>query len=615
MDSNNQIQNVSEDFSQFMNSAVPSQNGGSSMWGNISHSAVQMPQQDAPYISLQSNAANSRGSLEESSLITVANSSYSGDSYLPNNGSNSTESFPPNRGGISFPSTMAHQQTSQEGQTYPVWSGIQVDQIPNSNFTPQLMNPVHQASVPLMNLKRPRYEMKQDDTLNAYSLQQPSSSQVPMQLNCHNSVAAARCNACPTSIASSTSSACNYPGHIGYSYSYEWKLMLSPIDDNNINYWKEFVEFYYSPVARRRWCFAKHANAGNGPFGIFNQATVDSWKCDFCGSKLEKGFEATYKVLPWLLQKNIEGGVIEELLYVDAPFEKPLPSGFMVLLFGRAVQESIYARSRVVHEGQLRIIFTQELKIISWEFCIQRHEDFISRRTIATQVLIYYFASWMAAAGNNIARSVKLSAVNDLGFSLPFARILQIRCFNNDSEALRRYGQQGGATSNSTPMQTPSSSNNNHQVANNIVTQTPNPNPKAKAAELQVTLYPTNQYQEQQAMKIQYGPFSARQLPPVDHQINDILASMRAEGTSAQTRNAAAGKGRLVCEPVTEETDYPEVVDKAKSKLLNYSSSSNSSAKVFADNCVVKREPESDDDSTSRARYQGNNGNWFYQHQ
>ncbi|KAL2902334.1 putative transcriptional regulator SLK2 [Bienertia sinuspersici] len=370
---------------------------GSSIWGNISHSAVQMPQQDAPYISLQSNTANSRGSLEESSLITVANSSYSGDSYLPNNGSNSTESFPSNRGGISFPSTMAHQQTSQEGQTYPVWSGIQVDQIPNSNFTPQLMNPVHQASVPLMNLKRPRYEMKQDDTLNAYSLQQPSSSQVPMQLNCHNSVAAARlyeqhlgrnqlqnqnqnqnplyypsqytCQMqrlpppqlppppqVPATTQDTLATLTLMSGSLCYRrLMYYMQSQNQRPADNNINYWKEFVEFYYSPVARRRWCFAKHANAGNGPFGIFNQATVLILFISFTCIIMTLA-EATYKVLPWLLQKNIEGGVIEELLYVDAPFEKPLPSGFMVLLFGRAVQESIYARSRVVHEGQLRII-------------------------------------------------------------------------------------------------------------------------------------------------------------------------------------------------------------------------------------------------------------------
>lgn len=42
-----------------------------------------------------------------------------------------------------------------------------------------------------------------------------------------------------------------------------------------------------------------------------------------------------------------------------------------------------------------------------------------------------------------------------------------------------------------------------------------------------------------------------------------------------------------------------------KGKGYNYSSSSNSSAKIFADNCVVKKEAVSDDDdSTSPTCYQ-----------
>lgn len=86
--------------------------------------------------------------------------------------------------------------------------------------------------------------------------------------------------------------------------------------------------------------------------------------------------------------------------------------------YSKAVQESIYEQLRVVHEGQLRIIFTPELKvnwevnltwiffvfifqfaflplsvpdhlqILSWEFCARRHEELLPRRLVAPQVNI-----------------------------------------------------------------------------------------------------------------------------------------------------------------------------------------------------------------------------------
>lgn len=59
-----------------------------------------------------------------------------------------------------------------------------------------------------------------------------------------------------------------------------------------------------------------------------------------------------------------DSGVIDdELLYLDLPIERKLPSGFMILWFGKAVTESIYKDFFAVHEGQLQVIFTQELKV------------------------------------------------------------------------------------------------------------------------------------------------------------------------------------------------------------------------------------------------------------
>ncbi|RVW85051.1 Transcriptional corepressor SEUSS [Vitis vinifera] len=41
---------------------------------------------------------------------------------------------------------------------------------------------------------------------------------------------------------------------------------------------------------------------------------------------------------------------------------------------------------RVVREGQLRIVFSPDLKICSWEFCARRHEELIPRRLLIPQV-------------------------------------------------------------------------------------------------------------------------------------------------------------------------------------------------------------------------------------
>lgn len=57
-----------------------------------------------------------------------------------------------------------------------------------------------------------------------------------------------------------------------------------------------------------------------------------------------------------------------------------------MLVFRKAVQESVYKDFRVVHEGQLRVIFTQELKIISWKFCGKRDEEMIPLRVTTAQV-------------------------------------------------------------------------------------------------------------------------------------------------------------------------------------------------------------------------------------
>jgi len=48
---------------------------------------------------------------------------------------------------------------------------------------------------------------------------------------------------------------------------------------------------------------------------------------------------------------------------LDLPREFRLSSGIMMLEYAKAVQESVYEQLRVVREGQLRIIFTPDLKV------------------------------------------------------------------------------------------------------------------------------------------------------------------------------------------------------------------------------------------------------------
>uniref|UniRef100_A0A803PS17 Transcriptional regulator SLK2 n=3 Tax=Cannabis sativa TaxID=3483 RepID=A0A803PS17_CANSA len=123
----------------------------------------------------------------------------------------------------------------------------------------------------------------------------------------------------------------------------------------------------------------------------------------------------------------------------------------MMLEYGKAVQESVYEQLRVVREGRLRIIFTQDLKILSWEFCARRHEELLPRRLVAPQVNqlvqvaqkcqntiaesgsdgvsqqdLQTNSNMVLSAGRQLAKSLELQSLNDLGFSKRYVRCLQI---------------------------------------------------------------------------------------------------------------------------------------------------------------------------------------------
>ncbi|XP_059304854.1 probable transcriptional regulator SLK2 [Lycium ferocissimum] len=221
--------------------------------------------------------------------------------------------------------------------------------------------------------------------------------------------------------------------------------------DNSIAYWRKFVAEYYSPRAKKRWCLSLYENVGHHSLGVFPQSTMDAWHCDICGSKSGRGFEATFEVLPRLNEIKFSSGVIDELLFLDFPRECRFPSGLMMLEYAKAVQESVYEQLRVVREGQLRIIFTSDLKILSWEFCARRHEELLPRRLVAPQVNqllqvaqkcqstltetgpdgvsqqdLQANSNLVVTTGRQLAKSMELQSLNDLGFSKRYVRCLQI---------------------------------------------------------------------------------------------------------------------------------------------------------------------------------------------
>ncbi|KAK4768863.1 hypothetical protein SAY86_027013 [Trapa natans] len=221
--------------------------------------------------------------------------------------------------------------------------------------------------------------------------------------------------------------------------------------DNAIAYWKKFVAAYFSPRAKKRWCLSLYENVGQHALGVFPQAAMDAWHCDICGSKSGRGFEATFEVLPRLNEIKFGSGVIDELLFLDLPKEYRFPSGIMVLEYGKAVLESVYEQLRVVREGQFRIIFANDLKILSWEFCCRRHDELLPRRLVAPQVHqlvqaaqkcqstvtesgadgissrdLQANSNMVLSAGRQLAKSLELQSLNDLGFSKRYVRCLQI---------------------------------------------------------------------------------------------------------------------------------------------------------------------------------------------
>ncbi|KAH0915633.1 hypothetical protein HID58_030079 [Brassica napus] len=221
--------------------------------------------------------------------------------------------------------------------------------------------------------------------------------------------------------------------------------------ENCISYWRKFVAEYFSPRAKQRLCLSQYESAGHHALGMFQQAAPDMWQCDLCSTKSGKGFEATFDVLARLIEIKFASGIIDELLYLDHPREHRFTNGLMMLEYRKAVQETVHEQFRVVREGHLRIIFSQDLKILTWEFCARRHEELLLRRLIAPQVNqllqvaqkcqntisesgsegvsqqdLQSNSNMVLGAGRQLAKFMELQSLNDLGYPKRYIRTLQI---------------------------------------------------------------------------------------------------------------------------------------------------------------------------------------------
>ncbi|KAL3641711.1 hypothetical protein CASFOL_012526 [Castilleja foliolosa] len=236
-------------------------------------------------------------------------------------------------------------------------------------------------------------------------------------------------------------------------------------EDNNIEFWRKFVAEYFASNAKKKWCVSMYGS-GRQTNGVFPQ---DVWHCEICNRKPGRGFEATVEVLPRLYKIKYESGTLEELLYVDMPREYQNPSGQIVLDYAKAIQESVFDQLRVVRDGQLRIVFSPDLKICSWEFCARRHEELIPRRVLIPQVSqlgtaaqkyqaatqntsspgpsvseLQNNCNMFVASARQLVKALEVPLVNDLGYTKRYVRCLQISEVVNSMKDLIDYSRETG---------------------------------------------------------------------------------------------------------------------------------------------------------------------------
>jgi hypothetical protein len=72
-------------------------------------------------------------------------------------------------------------------------------------------------------------------------------------------------------------------------------LTGSPLQDNNISFWRKFIAEYFGPRAKKRWCVSRYGDNGRQPTGVFPQ--VSNFSFDIGGFNVVSRF----KFIPWFL--------------------------------------------------------------------------------------------------------------------------------------------------------------------------------------------------------------------------------------------------------------------------------------------------------------------------
>ncbi|KAK6131505.1 hypothetical protein DH2020_034754 [Rehmannia glutinosa] len=196
-------------------------------------------------------------------------------------------------------------------------------------------------------------------------------------------------------------------------------------EDNNIEFWRKFVAEFFAPNAKKKWCVSMYGS-GRQTTGVFPQ---DVWHCEICNRKPGRGFGALPSMICYVIFVN-----------------------FLLQLLRRASLSNF----GVVRDGQLRIVFSPDLKICSWEFCARRHEELIPRRLLIPQVSqvgaaaqkcqaatqnasssisvseLQNNCNMFVASARQLAKALEVPLVNDLGYTKRYVRCLQLLFVNSE---------------------------------------------------------------------------------------------------------------------------------------------------------------------------------------
>ncbi|KAG9144546.1 hypothetical protein Leryth_010758 [Lithospermum erythrorhizon] len=232
-------------------------------------------------------------------------------------------------------------------------------------------------------------------------------------------------------------------------------------EDNNIEFWRKFVAEFFAPNAKKKWCVSMYGS-GRQTTGVFPQ---DVWHCEICNRKPGRGFEATVEVLPRLFKIKYESGTLEELLYVDMPREYQNSSGQIVLDYAKAIQQSIFEQLRVVRDGQLRLVFSSDLKLLAMYnleavvllLCFAFRLQFVLEVNQLGAAVQKYQATTQNSTSNpsvsdlqnncnlfvssarQLSKALEVPLVNDLGYTKRYVRCLQISEVVNSMKDLIDY--------------------------------------------------------------------------------------------------------------------------------------------------------------------------------